>query len=246
MKERFGLNFDPLYTPYPSTRYPIYAREGMVAASSPQAAAAGLDALKNGGNAVDAAVAAAAALTVVEPTSNGIGGDAFAIVCSKGKLYGLNASGKSAKNISIEKLLAAKPGLEAMPALGWAPTMVPGAPAAWAALNERFGRLPLNSVMEPAIRYAKEGFPLSPNLLDGFARMAARLKAEGGGEVFEEWFKTFLPNGEIMRAGDILSLKNHGETLSAIGETKAQTFYRGELAEKIVADSGKFGGYFCK
>ena len=240
------MNFDPLYLPYPSTRYPIYAREGMVAASSPQAAAAGLAALRGGGNAVDAAVAAAAALTVVEPTANGIGSDAFAIVWSGGKIHGLNASGMSPKAISIEKLLALKPGLQTMPVFGWAPVMVPGAPAAWAALNTRFGKLPLAAVMEPAIQYAREGYPLSPNLSNGFARTAGRLKNEKGGNVFDEWFKTFLPDGEIKRAGEILILKNHAETLKAIAETQAEAFYRGELADRIVTDSKEFGGFFCK
>jgi len=240
------MEFDPLYLPYSSTRYPVYANNGMVASSSPQAAAAGLEALRAGGNAADAAVAAAAALTVVEPTANGIGSDAFAIVCSGGKLHGLNASGKAAANISIEKLLAAKPGLETMPALGWIPVMVPGAPSAWAALNKRFGRLPLSQVMAPAIRYAREGYPLSPNLSSGFAKMAAKLKAEGAGPAFEEWFKTFLPRGEIPGAGELIVLKNHAETLAAIAETKAEAFYRGELADRIVADSEKFGGFFSR
>ena len=98
------MNFDSAYNPYPSIRYPIYAREGMVASSSPQASAAGLEAIRQGGNAIDAAVAAAATLTVTEPASNGIGSDAFAIVWTGGKLYGLNASGKAPLNISIEKL----------------------------------------------------------------------------------------------------------------------------------------------
>ena len=239
------MNFDPLYLPYPSTRYPIYAREGMVAASSPQASAAGLNALRAGGNAVDAAVAAAAALTVVEPTANGIGSDAFAIVWSGGKLHGLNASGKSPANITIEKLLALKPGLREMPTFGWIPVMVPGAPSAWAALNGRFGKLPLTAVMEPAIRYARDGYPISPNLSNGFAKTAARLRNEGG-PVYDEWFRTFLPGGEIPRAGEILVLKNHAQTLEAIAETKAEAFYRGELADKIVADSREFGGFFCK
>ena len=240
------MKFDPLYLPYPSARYPVYAGEGMVAASSPQAAAAGLEALRAGGNAVDAAVAAAAALTVAEPCSNGIGSDAFAIIWSGGKLHGLNASGKSPANISIEKLLAQKPYLKAMPASGWVPVMVPGAPAAWAALNGKFGKLPLARVMEPAIRYAAEGYPLSPNLPAAFARMAARLKAEGGGPAFEEWFRTFLPNGGLPKIGDILVLKNHAETLKAIAETKAEAFYSGDLADRMVADSNEFGGFFCK
>ena len=240
------MNFAPLFLPYPSIRYPIYASGGMVAASSPQAAAAGLKALRAGGNAIDAAVATAAALTVVEPTSNGIGSDAFAIVWSGGKLHGLNASGKSAAGISIDKLLALKSGLKKMPASGWIPVMVPGAPAAWAALNARFGKLPLTAVMEGAIHYARDGYPISPNLSNGFSAGASRFENAGEKEVYEEWFKTFLPNGEAPKAGEIILLKNHADTLSAIAETKAESFYRGELAERIVADSEKFGGFFSK
>jgi gamma-glutamyltranspeptidase/glutathione hydrolase len=240
------MNFDPLYLPYPSARYPVYAREGMVAASSPQAAAAGLKALQAGGNAVDAAVAAAAALTVVEPTANGIGGDAFALLWTGGKLRGLNASGRAPGELSIEKLQKQLGPLDKMPSSGWAPVMVPGAPAAWAALNSRYGRLPLREVMAPAICYAREGFPLSPGLPNGFARTAARYQAEGAGPVFAEWFKTFLPGGELPRAGDILVLKNHGATLSAIAETGAEAFYRGDLTERILADSREFGGFFSR
>ena len=240
------MKFDPLYLPYPSTRYPVYAREGMAAASSPLASAAGLEVLRAGGNAADAAVAAAAALTVVEPTANGIGADAFAILWSGGKLHGLNASGKSPADISIEKLLAQKPGLNTMPASGWTPVMVPGAPAAWAALSGKFGKLPLAKAMEPAIRYAAEGYPLAPNLPGAFASMAARLKAEGGGPVFNEWFKTFLPRGELPKIGEIIVLKNHAETLRAIAETNAEAFYSGDLADRMTADSREFGGFFRK
>jgi gamma-glutamyltranspeptidase/glutathione hydrolase len=240
------MNFDPLYLPYPSVRYPVYAREGMVAASSPQAAAAGLEALRAGGNAVDAAVAAAAALTVVEPTANGIGSDAFAIVWAGGKLRGLNASGRAPAGLSIEKLAALKSGMEKMPVTGWIPVMVPGAPAAWAALSRRLGRLPLSAVMAPAIRYAREGFPLAPNLPGAFARAAARYREAGEAAVYEEWFKTFLPGGNAPRAGDILVLKDHAASLQAIAESGAEAFYRGELADRIVADSREFGGFFDK
>ena len=126
------MKFDPAYIPYPSKRYPVYARNGMVCSSSPQASAAGLEVMQKGGNAMDAAVAAAAALTVCEPTANGLGSDAFALIWSEKdqKLYGLNASGRAPKNISIEKVKAL--GHEEMPTLGWIPTMVPGAVSGWA------------------------------------------------------------------------------------------------------------------
>ncbi|MDR3138976.1 MAG: gamma-glutamyltransferase, partial [Treponema sp.] len=240
------MRFDPVFSPYPSRRYPIYAREGMVATSSPQAAAAGLEALRAGGSAVDAAVAAAAALTVVEPTANGIGSDAFAIVWSGGKLHGLNASGTAPSHISIDKIREDYRGTEKMPLFGWAPVMVPGAPAAWAALNERFGRLPLTKVLAPAITYAREGYPLAPNLASAFARSGERFKVQGSDPVFAEWWKTFMPGGKNPRPGDVLVLKNHGDTLEAIAATRAESFYRGELAERILADSREFGGYFSR
>ncbi|MDR1802163.1 MAG: gamma-glutamyltransferase family protein [Treponema sp.] len=240
------MKFDPAYVPYPSSRYPIYAREGMVATSSPQASAAGIEALRQGGNAIDAAVAAAAAITVTEPCSNGIGSDAFAIVWTGGRLYGLNASGKAPLNISIEKVKAAYGNIGKAPASGWAPTMVPGAPKAWARLAERFGKLPLKKSMEGAIHYAREGFPLNANLPAFFASAAERYGSQDGDKrVFDEWFKTFMPGGPP-KAGDVLVLKNHAESLEAIAGSNAEDFYRGSLADRIVADSEELGGYFCK
>ena len=241
------INFDPAYLPYPSTRYPIYARGGIVASSSAQASAAGLEALRQGGNAIDAAVAAAATLTVTEPCSNGIGGDAFAIVHYNGKLYGLNASGKSPLNISIEKVKGDFGNPEKMPQLGWAPVMVPGAPKAWARLTERFGNLPLTKSLERAIHYASEGYPLSANLAPTFSGTANRYKAASGDKkIFDEWFKTFMPAGDGPKVGDMLILKNHAETLKAIAKSNADEFYKGTLADRMVEDSKEFGGYFCK
>jgi gamma-glutamyltranspeptidase/glutathione hydrolase len=245
------MNFDPAYNPYPSKRYPVYAREGIVTTSSAQAAAAGLEVLRQGGNAIDAAVAAAAALTVTEPCFNGIGSDAFAIVWTGGKLYGLNASGRAPLNISIEKLKNSRPGIKEMPNSGWVPVMVPGAPKAWAKLSERFGRLSLKKNMEGAIHYALEGFPLASNMPEYFIAAAERYasfeKEQGmDGRIFEEWRKTFMPWGDTPKAGYMLTLKNHAETLRAIAETNADAFYSGELADRIVADSGELGGYFCK
>ena len=134
--------FDPLAQRYPSQRFPLYARRGMVNSSSPQASAAGLEALRAGGNAMDAAVAAAACLTVTEPTSNGLGSDAFALVWSErdGKLFGLNASGPAPMAISREKVLAEPGNTGKMPVHGWTPVTVPGAVKAWAEVTARFGR----------------------------------------------------------------------------------------------------------
>ena len=238
--------FDPTYQRYPSQRYPIYARGGMVNCSSPQAAAAGLEVLKKGGNAMDAAVAAAAALTVVEPTANGIGGDAFALVWSEKdqKLYGLNSSGPAPMAATIDAVKGDKKDEDGkMPVYGWTPVTVPGAPKAWAELTKRFGKLTLAENLAPAVRYAREGYPCAPNLALMWKRALAKYKQTCTTEEFDEWYKTFVPNGEPYKAGDIIRLPNHANTLEAIGATNADAFYSGDLARKIDADSKKFGGY---
>ncbi|MGP4064438.1 gamma-glutamyltransferase [Oceanobacillus sp. M65] len=231
---------NPSY-PYPVTRHATYAKNGMVATSQPLASQAGLEILKKGGNAIDAAIATAACLTVVEPTSNGIGGDAFALVWTKGKLHGLNASGRSPQNISIDAVK--EKGHETIPTHGWIPVTVPGAPGAWAELSERFGKLPLTEVLEPAITYAEEGFPISPTLGKFWARGYEVFKERLTDEVFENWFKTFAPKGRAPKIGEIWSSPDHANTLRAIAETKGASFYKGELAEKIAAFSEENGGF---
>lgn len=241
------MDFIPTYQPYHSIRYPVYAQHGMVCASSSQAAAAGLEAMRRGGNAMDAAVATAATLTVTEPSANGIGGDCFALIWveKEQKLYGLNASGISAKNISIEKVLPlSKDGK--MPVYGWGATMVPGAPAGWAQIATRFGNLPMTESMAPAIDYAKNGYPVSANLAKMWDRAHKKFQANCTTPEFENWYKTFVPNGVAPKAGEIVTLPDHAKTLELIAKTNAQAFYNGELAEKIVADSEKHGGFFCK
>jgi len=220
----------------------------MVASSSPQASAAGLEALRRDGNAVDAAVAAATALTVVEPTANGIGSDAFALIWMEKdrKLYGLNGSGWAPKKISIEKVLAGDAADGKMPTYGWTPVMVPGAPKTWATLNKRFGKLPLTQVMEPAVEYAANGYPISPNLARVWRRALDIYRKTCNSPAFAQWYKTFAPEGRAPIAGDIVALPDHARTLKAISETGSEAFYRGELADLIVADSQEFGGYFCK
>jgi len=242
------MRFDPTYVPYASTRYPIYAGRGMVASSSPQASAAGLSMLQKGGNAVDAAVAAATALTIVEPTSNGIGSDAFALVWIEKdkKLYGLNGSGWSPRGLTLEKALAQGAAGGKMPASGWMPTMVPGAPKAWAALVSRFGRLALKEIVAPAVDYARDGYPVAPILAQMWRRSLDRYRAECTGPEFEEWYRTFAPGGKAPEPGEVVRLPDHADTLEAIAETNADAFYSGELADRIVAGSRAFGGFFCK
>lgn len=233
-------NFNPSYHPYPSSRKPIYARNGMVATSQPLAAQGGLDVLKKGGNAIDAAIATAACLTVVEPTSNGIGGDAFALVWTKGKLHGLNASGPAPRNLSIEKLKEA--GHTEIPKTGWVPVTVPGAPSAWAELSKRFGRLPLVEVLQPAIDYAAGGYPISPILGQFWKKAYYAYKDRLKGPEFEHWFETFAPHGRAPEIGEMWASPGHAATLASIAETNAESFYRGELAEAIIRFSEQTGG----
>ena len=237
-----NLAFDSLVNPYPAARTPIYAKNGMVATSQPLAANAGLEILKKGGNAVDAAVATAAALTVVEPSSNGIGGDGFAIVWMKEKMYGLNASGPSPQSLTIENVKAK--GHDKIPKFGWTPVTVPGAPHAWASLVEKFGNLTLSEVLEPAINLAEEGFPVSPAVSYYWQKSYERFKEDSKGTAtFDEWFKTFTPHDRAPKPGEIVTLPNHGATLRQIGETNARSFYEGELAEKIAKASEDNDGY---
>ena len=167
--------FDPRNYPYPSRRNAVYARKAMACTSIPQGAQIGLDVMKAGGNAVDAAVAMAAAMPLLEPTSNGLGSDCFALVWmeKEKKLYGLNASGTAPAALSGEQVRAL--GFSEMPKAGWIPTLVPGAPAGWAELSRRFGTKPLPELFAPAVENAREGVPVAVNLEPMWAEDARRI-----------------------------------------------------------------------
>ena len=230
--------------PYPSKRVCSIAKKGMVATSQPLAAQAGMEILKMGGNAVDAAIATAACLTVVEPSSNGIGGDAFALVWMNNSLYGLNASGTAPMETTVDYVKSQ--GHSSMPERGFIPVTVPGAPSAWAALSKRFGKLSLKEVLQPAITYAREGFPLSPTGGRNWRNGVNKLKELLKGEEHEAFFDTFAPNGKTPKIGEIWKSENFATTLESIAETNAESFYRGELADKIDAFSRKYGGKIRK
>ncbi len=238
------LHYDSLIYRYASRRNVVYAKKGMVATGQPMAAQAGLEILRAGGNAIDAAIATAACLTVVEPTSNGIGGDNFALVWTREKLYGLNCSGKSPKSISIEKLK--ERGITEIPKYGWIPVTVPGTPAGWAALSKRFGKLPLTAVLAPAIRYATEGYVLTPNVGKLWDRDYKNYKVSLKGKEFDSWFTTFAPNGRAPKPGEIWKSPDHAKTLEVIAETQGEAFYRGALADKIDRFSRAYYGYLRK
>ena len=238
------MNFDALNCPYSSRRYPVYGRQGMVATSQPLAAAAGMEILWKGGNAIDAALAVASCLTVCEPTSNGIGGDAFAIAAVGGKLYGLNASGPAPRSISINKLK--NQGYEEIPKYGFVPVNVPGAPKGWVALSKRFGRLSLKEVLAPAIRYAEEGFPVSVMLGKSWNRAFNLYRRFLKGEEYEHWFRTFAPKGRAPKIGEVITLPDHAKTLRLITETEGESFYHGDIADRIDSFSRQYGGYIRK
>lgn len=232
---------DYLHYPYSSRRNVVFARNGMVATAQPLAAQAGLTMFQKGGNAVDAAVAAAACLTVVEPTSNGIGGDAFALIWCGDKLFGLNASGPAPMSISLEALK--KRGCQEMPRFGFDPVTVPGAPAAWAECSRRFGRLPFSELLQPAVAYAGKGYPVSPELSLNWQRAVESYSQELRGEQFVEWFRVFAPGGTAPAPGTVWSSPDHARTLQSIAETGAESFYRGEIAGAIDRFSRDWGGY---
>ncbi len=238
--------FDPLSQMYVSQRFPVYACGGMVNASSPQAAAAGLELLRQGGNAVDAAVAAASTLTVTEPTSNGIGSDAFAIIWSEKeqKLLGLNASGPAPMLADPDRIRGdGRDGNGKMPVYGWTPVTVPGAPKAWAELTSRLGRMPLEKNLLPAIRYAREGYPCAPNLAWAWKTAHQRYRTLWSDSMFGAWFQTFAPGGKTPETGELVRLPWHGDALEEIASTHAESFYTGRLARKMDERSRKDGGY---
>ena len=238
------MNFDTQNYPYSSQRKVVFAKNGMVATSQSLAAQAGLEILRQGGNAIDAAIATAACLTVVEPTSNGIGGDAFALVWTKEKLHGLNSSGPAPQAISYDKLR--KKGYQQIPDFGWLPVTVPGAPAAWAELSKRFGRLAFSKVLKPAIEYAQKGFPVSPIVSHLWEMALERYCKYTTEEVFKYWFETFAPQGKTPEPGEVWQLPEQAQTLQMIADTDAAAFYQGEITEKIDSFSRKYDGYLRK
>lgn len=222
--------------PYASRRSPMMGLRGAVATSQPLAAQAGLRMLMAGGNAVDAALAAAIALTVVEPTSNGLGSDAFALIWDGKKLHGLNASGKSPAHLDAQTIRNA--GFSQMPIAGWLPVTVPGAVSAWVELAAKFGSMPLTEIVKPALDYAENGYPVPP-VIAGYWRASERRFGDN-----PEFARVFLPNGHAPKPGAIFRFPEVARTLRLIAESSGEEFYRGTLAHEIVAYSEKSGGYF--
>ncbi|HEY7760487.1 MAG TPA: gamma-glutamyltransferase family protein [Burkholderiales bacterium] len=222
----FGWDF-----PYPSQRMPILAAN-VVATSQPLAAQAGLRMLLKGGNAADAIVATAATLTVVEPTMNGIGSDAFALLWDGDRLHGLNASGRAPAAWTPERFA----GRTEMPTVGWDSVTVPGVVSAWVELSRRFGKLPFAALFEPAIEYAERGYLVAPMIARQWAGQIERLAEQPG------FAQAFMPGGRAPLAGERFRSPEQASTLRQIADTGGEAFYRGALAEQIAAASRDGGG----
>ena len=223
------MNFDQ---PYPSARAPVCAAN-VVATSQPLAVQAGLAALRQGGNAVDAALTAAITLTVVEPTSNGVGGDAFALLWDGERLVGLNASGRAPAGWTLDRFS----GRKSMPLTGWDSVTVPGAVSAWVALSERFGHLPFERLFDAAIGYAEGGFQVGPKTAWHWRQTAKAF------DKFPDFAAHFLP---APGAGERFQRPELAASLREIADTKGESFYRGALAERMDAAAAVAGGALRK
>src|SRR5260221_5633022 len=217
--------------PYAWPRKPVLARN-VVATSQPLAAQAGLSMLAAGGSAVDAILATAITLTLVEPVSNGIGSDAYAIVWDGKQLHGLNASGRSPAGWSPQFFR----GQKAMPVRGWNTVSVPGCVSALVELHAKFGRLPFERLFERAIRSGLDGFLVSPTIAGQWAKQVPELKSQPG------FADAFLPDGNPPKAGQRSRFPQHADALEQIAGTRGEAFYRGALAEKIEAHAKQHGG----
>jgi gamma-glutamyltranspeptidase/glutathione hydrolase len=220
-----------------ATRSEVLARHAMVATSQPLATQAGLEILRRGGNAVDAAIAANAVLALVEPTGCGLGGDLFAIVWDPeaGRLRGLNGSGRSPGSLTLDHFRAQ--GLERVPPYGPLPVTVPGCVDGWFTLHAELGRLPMTEVLAPAIRYAREGFPVT-ELIAHYWELNARSRRDQPG-----FAATFLPDGRAPRKGEVFRNPGLAATLEELGDHGRDAFYEGRIAGVIADQMAEIGGF---
>jgi gamma-glutamyltranspeptidase/glutathione hydrolase len=225
--------------PYPTIRVPVMGRN-VVSTSHPFAAQAGLKIIQQGGNAIDAAIAAAAALMIVEPVSNGLGSDCFAIVWDGQELHGLNASGTSPQTWSPEyfskKYGTDASGLADRPKRGWDSVTVPGALAGWEQLHKRFGSLPLGDLLQPAIEIAERGYAMAPVVAHKWAAAIPELRDQPG------FAQAFMPHGRAPEIGEIFRFKAAAKTLKTIAKSGIREFYEGEIAQAIAQHSSSNGG----
>ena len=222
-----------------ATRSEVIARHGMAATSQPLATQVALDILKQGGTAVDAAIAANALLGLVEPTGAGVGGDIFAIIwdAKTQKLYGLNGSGRSPRALTLDYFRSKD--LRTIPQFGPLPVSVPGCVDGWFEMHSRFGKLPMAALLQPAIDYARAGFPLTEVIADRWERdTRERVKWPG----FKE---SFTVNGRTPRKGEVFRNPNLADTLEKIAKGGRDAFYRGDIARAIDAYMKRSGGFLA-
>ena len=221
-----------------ATRSEVISTHGMVASSQPLAVQVGIDILKKGGSAVDAAIAVNAALGLMEPTSCGIGGDLFAIVWDnkEKKLYGLNASGPAPMGLTLEHFKKEK--LVRVPYYGPLPWTVPGCVAGWFELHRKFGKLPMKTLLDPAITYAENGFPLSELIAYYWKRSVLRFKD------YENFQKLYAPDGKLLEKGDIFKNPELARTYRLLVQYGQDAYYKGDIAKTIVKYSQRVGGFF--
>ncbi len=220
-----------------ATRSEVIAQHGMAATSQPLATQVALDILKKGGNAIDAAIAADAMLGLVEPTGSGVGGDLFAIVwdAKTQKLYGLNASGRSPRSLTLDYFK--KNGYEKIPPHGPLPVSVPGCVDGWYELHNKFGNLPMQDILQPAINYAREGFPVS-ELIAYYMNLSSRVLSKYPG--FKE---TYMPNGHTPAKGEVFKNPDLANTLEKIAAKGRDEFYKGDIAQTIARFIKEQGGF---
>jgi len=254
------MRFDPGYYPFPSRRNVLYAKNGCVTTSHPIAAGIGLNVLQRGGNAVDAAIATAVALAVLEPTSNGIGSDCFALVHDGVKLHGLNASGWSPRALTPEAIR--ERGFSKIPRYGWEAVTVPGAPAGWECLREKFGTLDAEALLAPLCEALIEGVPVPPTIARNWEKAFELYRREAfqssilsnshtdfpasvsRAELFGPWFDTFTHGGRTPAAGDLWTSPDQLKTLGTFRREGFRSLYEGSLAESLLDYSRQTGGYF--
>ncbi|WP_346265079.1 gamma-glutamyltransferase family protein [Peptoniphilus catoniae] len=225
------MKTDNIFYPYKSRRTVVYGKSAMAASSNTYATIAGTDIMKAGGNCVDAALAMAMVHVVVEPTGNGLGSDAFAIVSMDGKLYGLNASGPAPVDLKMQKLKDL--GYNSIPQTGPLSVDVPGAVGGWISLHERFGKLSLEEIAAPAIKLAEEGYPVSPTISQLWKAQVEKYSKFKDDPAYKGFFDTFTINGRAPYSGEVVKLKDLAESLREIVKTNGESFYRGKLAKAI-------------
>lgn len=240
------LKFDKYSYRYPSRRSLVYGRNGMVATSNPMASEVGIEILKAGGNAIDAAVAVAATLSVIEPMSTSIGSDNQAIIYHDGEIHGMNSTGQSPQLIDRERIL--REGGPLISETGWDPVTVPGTPRGWAEMINKFGRLSLSEVLEPAAKISEEGWPTQTTVAEVWRNNLPKYRNayESNPAVHQSFIDTFYPDWHTPVPGDLITNQDIADTLREIGRTNADSFYSGAIADDIDAFSRETGGYLRK